>query len=80
MPRVRLKGINTVRAKLAGGKTATYYYHRTTGIRLPDHAGVPGRGGRRRGCDVEAAGWDRLGPDPGVLRVDGVGQFSAEHP
>lgn len=41
MPRVRLKGINTVRAKLAGGAVATYYYHRATGIRLPDDPGTP---------------------------------------
>lgn len=41
MPRVRLKGINTVRSKLAGGKVATYYYHRATGIRLPDDPTTP---------------------------------------
>ena len=39
MPRVRLKGINTVRAKLAGGKMATYYYHRATGTKI---VGEPG--------------------------------------
>lgn len=41
MPRVRLKGINTVRSKLAGGRVATYYYHRATGIRLPDDPSTP---------------------------------------
>lgn len=30
----RLKGINTVKAKLANGKTETYYYHRGSGKRL----------------------------------------------
>lgn len=37
--RVRLKGINTIKAKLASGKTETYYYHRASGKRL---AGKPG--------------------------------------
>ncbi|MFU0504175.1 tyrosine-type recombinase/integrase [Pseudaminobacter sp. NGMCC 1.201702] len=37
--KVRLKGINTVKAKLADGKTSTYYYHRASGKRL---AGKPG--------------------------------------
>lgn len=30
-----IKGINKVTAKLAGGRTATYYYHRATGTKLP---------------------------------------------
>lgn len=37
--RTRLKGINTIRRKLAGGEVATYYYHRATGARLE---GIPG--------------------------------------
>lgn len=37
--RVRLKGINTVRAKLADGTVQTYHYHRATGTRL---VGKPG--------------------------------------
>lgn len=37
--RTRLKGINTVKRKLATGDVATYYYHRATGARL---AGEPG--------------------------------------
>ena len=41
MPRVRLKGINTVRAKLAGGRVKIFYYHRATGIRLPDDPTTP---------------------------------------
>lgn len=39
MRRVRIPGINTVSKRLAGGRTATYYYHRATGRRLN---GVPG--------------------------------------
>lgn len=35
----RLKGINTVKAKLADGKVSLYYYHRASGIRL---TGKPG--------------------------------------
>ncbi len=37
--RARLKGINTIRRKLADGTVATYYYHRATGARL---TGEPG--------------------------------------
>jgi integrase len=37
--RVRLRGINKVRKRLADGGTATYYYHRSTGTRLQ---GAPG--------------------------------------
>ncbi len=36
---MRLKGINKVTMKLAGGKTAVYYYHRASGKRL---VGAPG--------------------------------------
>ncbi len=39
--RANLKGINTVTAKLAGGKIATYYYHRATGTRLEGEPGSP---------------------------------------
>ena len=41
MPRVTLKGINTVRRKLADGTLAVYYYHRATGVRLPDDPASP---------------------------------------
>ena len=37
--RIRAKGINTVRARLASGEVKTYYYHRATGKRL---VGKPG--------------------------------------
>jgi integrase len=37
--RTKLRGINTVRMKLATGETRTYYYHRGSGKRL---AGAPG--------------------------------------
>jgi integrase len=37
--RIKARGINIVRAKLARGETKTYYYHRATGTRL---AGLPG--------------------------------------
>lgn len=37
--RVRLKGINTVKGKLADGSEVTYYYHRASGTRL---IGKPG--------------------------------------
>ncbi|RIY00172.1 integrase [Aureimonas flava] len=36
----RLKGINRVTAKLAGGKVAVYYYHRATGARLQGEPGT----------------------------------------
>lgn len=39
--RARLKGINTVRRKLAGGKVAVYHYHRATGTRLEGEPGSP---------------------------------------
>ena len=39
MVRANLKGINTVRKRLRDGSVRTYYYHRSTGERLP---GVPG--------------------------------------
>lgn len=36
----RLKGINTVKAKLASGRDAIYYYHKATGIRLKSKPGT----------------------------------------
>ncbi|ACL61097.1 tyrosine-type recombinase/integrase [Methylobacterium nodulans] len=39
--RIKLKGINEVRKKLATGEIATYYYHRPTGIRLVGEPGTP---------------------------------------
>jgi len=39
--RVRLKGINTVRRKLATGVVETYYYHRATGTRIEGEPGSP---------------------------------------
>jgi integrase len=39
MTRVDLKGINTIRRRLANGERRTYYYHRATGLRLE---GKPG--------------------------------------
>lgn len=39
--RARLKGINTIRRKLASGVEATYYYHRGTGARLNGEPGSP---------------------------------------
>jgi integrase len=37
--RVRLKGINTVRRKLADGTIRTHHYHRATGTKLPGEPG-----------------------------------------
>ena len=37
----RLKGINTVRKRLADGSIATYHYHRATGHRLTGEPGSP---------------------------------------
>jgi hypothetical protein len=37
--RLKAKGINVVRARLASGEIKTYYYHRATGTALK---GVPG--------------------------------------
>jgi integrase len=39
--RVHLKGINTIRKRLADGTVATYYYHRETGHRLAGKPGSP---------------------------------------
>lgn len=39
--RIKLKGINTVRAKLADGSTGVYYYHRRSGKRLSGEPGSP---------------------------------------
>jgi integrase len=39
--RVRLKGINTVRAKLADGSVRTYHYHKLSGRRLKGEPGTP---------------------------------------
>ena len=36
MVKVHIKGVNTIRRKLADGTWKTYYYWRTTGQRLPD--------------------------------------------
>lgn len=41
MTRVRLKGINTVRKKLADGSRAVYRYHRATGLPLEGEPGSP---------------------------------------
>ena len=37
MPRVRLKGVNKVTKRLADGSRRVYFYHRSSGKRLPDH-------------------------------------------
>lgn len=37
----RIRGVNKVTGKLAGGQTATYYYHRATGTRLQGKPGTP---------------------------------------
>ncbi|QDI83127.1 integrase [Methylorubrum populi] len=39
--RVRLRGINTVRAKLADGTEKVYHYHRATGTKLVGEPGTP---------------------------------------
>ncbi len=36
-----MRGINTVRKRLAGGRVAVYHYHRATGLRLPGDPGSP---------------------------------------
>ncbi|MFG1463407.1 tyrosine-type recombinase/integrase [Xanthobacter sp. DSM 24535] len=41
MTRVRLTGINKVKKLLADGSTATYHYHRATGLRLEGDPGSP---------------------------------------
>ena len=41
MTRVDLKGINTIRRRLATGERRTYYYHRATGLRLDGKPGDP---------------------------------------
>ena len=39
--RIRVRGINTVRARLASGELKTLYYHRATGMRLAGEPGSP---------------------------------------
>jgi integrase len=39
--RIRVRGINTVRARLASGECKTFYYHRATGKRLAGEPGSP---------------------------------------
>ena len=39
--RIRAKGINSVRAKLASGEIRIYHYHRATGVRLAGEPGSP---------------------------------------
>lgn len=39
--RVRLRGVNTVRKRLSSGQWRRYYYHRASGVRLPDQPGSP---------------------------------------
>lgn len=39
--RVKLRGINQIKRKLASGEEATYYYHRATGIRLSGQPNSP---------------------------------------
>jgi len=39
--RVALKGVNTVRKRLSGGRIVKYYYHRETGARLAGEPGSP---------------------------------------
>ena len=39
--RIRARGINTVRARLASGERKTYYYHRASGICLSGEPGSP---------------------------------------
>lgn len=41
MTRIKLKGINKVRKRLADGRIATYYYHRGTGKRIQGQPGTP---------------------------------------
>lgn len=36
-----IHGVNKIKAKLAGGRTATYYYHRASGTKLPGEYGSP---------------------------------------
>lgn len=39
MVKAKIKGVNTVRKRLADGSVAIYYYHRETGVRLPGQPG-----------------------------------------
>ncbi|MFC3057873.1 tyrosine-type recombinase/integrase [Paenirhodobacter populi] len=41
MARVTIKGVNTVRKRLSGGKVKVYRYHRATGTLLPGEPGSP---------------------------------------
>ena len=39
--RARLRGVNTIRKRLADGSTAVYHYHSESGARLPGEPGSP---------------------------------------
>lgn len=39
--RIRLRGVNPIKKRLADGSTRTYFYHRITGERLPDNPSSP---------------------------------------
>lgn len=41
MVKAKIKGVNTVRKRLADGSVVLYYYHRETGTRLPGLPGEP---------------------------------------
>ena len=41
MVRAKIKGVNTVRKRLADGTVRTYHYHRATGAALPGKPGDP---------------------------------------
>ena len=41
MVRMHLKGVNTVRKRLADGTVRKYYYHRSTGKRINGEPGTP---------------------------------------
>lgn len=60
---VRFRGVNTVRRRLADGMVHRYYYHRATGLRLPDDPSSPEFAARLAELNAPE-------PGPGIVRPD----------
>lgn len=62
MVKVNFPGVNTIRKRLADGTVRLYYYHRSTGLRLPDDPASPEFSARLRDINAEPV---QTGPKPG---------------
>jgi integrase len=62
--KVDFPGVNTIRKKLANGTVRIYYYHRATGLRLPDDPTSPAFSAKLRDLNTDPV---RTGPAPGTF-------------